>query len=213
MTNPLDKLVKLQQAWQSQCSKPIDVKPDQLLKIARLQRWVYFCVDVFVISVLLGVGGWMLWFAFRDIHNEWPWLIYSACMVSVVGFMLFHRWRRRRHAAHYDQPMLAHVEWSIKDIEHRMWMDRYTFWWYILPIALGCMIPPAISFAMEYGKRPRLDSLIPLLLGEAVFAAVFYFVHWAIKKGQRIGLQGQLKELQALRTLRETLLNSEEPHT
>ena len=45
MKNFLDKL---QQAWQSQCSKPIDVKPDQLLKVARLERGIYFAVDMLV---------------------------------------------------------------------------------------------------------------------------------------------------------------------
>ena len=209
-------LDKLQQAWQSQCSKPIDIKPDQLLKIARLERRVYFWVDMFVILVLLSVGTGMLWFAFRDIQNQWPWLIYSASLACVVGYILFNRWRRRRHAAHYDEPLLAHVEWSIKDIEHRMRVDENSLWWYVLPIALGCMIPPAISFAMEYIRNPGwghlFGLLFALLVTEGVFAAVFYFVHWTMKKGRRRGLEGQRQELQALRALRETLLNSEEPH-
>jgi hypothetical protein len=213
MNNLLDRL---QQAWQSQCSKPIDVKPDQLLKVARLERRVYFWVDMFVIFVLLCVGAGTLWLAFRNIQTQWPWVIYSACMAWVVGFMLFNRWRRRRHAAHYDEPLLAHIEWSIKDIEHRMWMDQYSFWWYILPIALGCMIPPAISFAMDYSRNPGLEAglagLFAFLVLESVFAAVFYFVHWVMKNGRRRGLEGQRQELQALRALRETLLNSEEPH-
>ena len=50
MNNLLDRL---QQAWQSQCSKPIDVNPDQLLKVARLERLVYFGADVFVISAFM----------------------------------------------------------------------------------------------------------------------------------------------------------------
>ena len=153
MNNFLDKL---QQAWQSQCSKPLDVKPDQLLKVARLERRAQFWVDIFVISVLLCVGVFMLWSAFRDIQNDWPWLISAASDAWVVGYILFNRWRRRRHAAHYDEPLLAHVEWSIKDIEHQMWLDRYSPWWYFLPIALGCMIPPVLFVPMEYNKNPAL---------------------------------------------------------
>src|SRR5215212_9475479 len=156
MNNLLDKL---QQAWQSQCSKPIDVKPDQLLKVVRLERRATFLTDMFVILILLIVGVSMLWSAFRDIHKDWPWLIYSSCLAWVVVFMLFNQWRRRRHTPHYDEPLLVHVEWSIKDIEYRMWQDRYTFWWYTLPIALGCMIPPTIFFVMDYIRKPEWGLL------------------------------------------------------
>jgi hypothetical protein len=205
-------LDKLQQAWQSQCSRPIDVKPDQLLKVARLERRVYFWIDIFLISVFVCVGIFALGFVFRDIRKYWPWLIYSASAVWVVGYILFNRWRRRRHAAHYDEPLLAHVEWSIKDIEHRMRVEENSLWWYVLPIALGCMIPPAISFAMEHSKRPLSDSLISLLVAEGVFAATFIFVHLVMKYGRRLGLERQRQQLLALRALRETLLNTEEPH-
>jgi hypothetical protein len=205
-------LDKLQQAWQSQCSKPIDVKPDQLLNAARVERRVQCWVDITVISVFLCFGVFMLWSAFRDIQNDWPWLISAASVAWVVGYILFNRWRRRLDAAHYDEPLLPHVEWSIKDIEHQMWLDRHSLWWYILPIALGCMIPPVLFFAMEYSKRPLLDSLIPMVVTEGVFAATFIFVYLVMKFGVRIANEKRRQELQALRALRENLLNTEEPH-
>ena len=191
-------LDKLQQAWQSQCSKPIDVKPDQLLNVARLERRVQLWVDISVISVFLCVGVFMLWSAFRDIQNDWPWLISAASVAWVVGYILFNRWRRRRDAAHYDEPLLPHVEWSIKDIEHQMWLDRHSLWWYILPIALGCMIPPVLFFAMEYSKRPLFDSLIPMVVTEGAFAATFIFVYLVMKFGVRIANEKRRQELQAL---------------
>jgi FtsH-binding integral membrane protein len=209
-----DFLDKLQQAWQTQCNKPLDVNPDHLLKTARLERRVYFWVDVSVISILLCCGTGMFGWAFRDIQNQWPWLIYSACLAGVVGCILFNRWRRRRYAAHYDEPLLAHVEWSIKDIEHRMWLDQYSFWWYILPIALGCMIPPAISFAIEYSRNPGWAAgfafLFVLLVSEGIFVAIFYFIHQVMKNARHRGLEGQRQKLQALRALRDTLLNAED---
>lgn len=203
-------LDKLQEAWQSQCNKPIDVNPDQLLKTARLQQRANFWVDMLVISFCLCAGTWMLWSTFRDIQKDWPWLIYSASLAWVVGYILFNRWRRRRHAAHYDEPLLAHVEWSIKDIEHQMWLDRYSPWWYILPVALGCMIPPVLFFAMDSSKRPLLDSLMPLLSTEGVFVATFIFVYLVMKFGVRIADERRRQELQALRALRESLLNTDE---
>jgi hypothetical protein len=208
----LDKLQKLQQAWQSQCSTPLDVNPDQLLKVARLERRVQFWVDMAMIPFFVAVGAYMLGWAFRDIQKGWPWLISVASDAWIVGYILFNRWRRRSDAAHADEPLLAHVEWSIKDIEHQVWLDRYSVWWYILPIALGCMIPPVIFFAMEQGKRPLLDSLIPFLALEGVFVATFIFVYLVMKFGVRKANEKRNQELEALRALRESLLNTEEPH-
>jgi hypothetical protein len=205
-------LDKLQQAWQSQCSKPLDVNPDQLLNAVRLERRMGFWTDIGIVLFFTCCGAGILGAAFRDIQKDWPWLIYTASLAWVVGYVLFHRWRRRHDAAHYDEPLLAHVEWSIKDIEHRMWLDRYSPWWYILPITLGCMIPPVLFFAMDYGKRPLLDSLIPLLFTEVVFAATFIFVYVVMKYGVRVANEKRRQELQALRALRESLLNTEEPH-
>ena len=152
----------------------------------------------------------MLVWAFRDIHKGWPWLIYSACIAWVVAYMLFNRWQRRRNAAHADEPLLAHVEWSIKDIEHRMWQERYSLWWYIVPLALGCMIPPVIFFARDHGKRPPFDSLMPLLSSEVTFAVTFIFVYLVMKFAVRIANEKHRQELQALRALRESLLNTDE---
>jgi hypothetical protein len=201
---------RLQQAWQSQPDGTLGINPDQVLKTARLERRVYFWCDVFVILTFVCVMVLMLRAAFRDIRNDWPWLFSAASDAWVGGYIVSDRWRRRRDAAHYDESMLAHVERSIKDIEHRMWLDRGSLWWYVLPIAAGCMIPPVFFFAMEHIKRPLLDSLIPLLVTEGTFAAVFTFVYLVLKYGQRMGLKARRQELLALRALRETLLNAEE---
>jgi hypothetical protein len=211
-------LDKLQQAWQSQsCStyaiNSDELNPNQLLKMAHLERRLNWMSDLVVILILVFVGMAMLW-SIHDIHKDWPWLIYSACMAWVVGFMLFNQWRRRRHAAHFDEPLLAHVEWSIKDIEHRIRQDRYTFWWYTLPIALGCVIPPTIFFVMDFISKPEWGRLFPgvfsLLFTLGMFAAVFYFVHLVISSGLRMGHKARQQELEALRALRESLLNTEE---
>ena len=201
---------RLQQAWQSQPTGTLEVSPDQLLKRVRLERRAAFGVDIFVISILLIVGISMSVWAWRDIHKDWPWLIYSLSDAWVVGFILFSQWRRRRHAGHYEEPLLAHVEWSIKDIEHRMLQDRRSFWWYVLPIALGCMIPPTLVFAMDYSRNPEWGRLFALLFTLGGFAAVFTFVHVAMKYGRRMSDAGRRQELEALRALRETLLNTEE---
>lgn len=201
---------RLQQAWQSQPAGTVGCNPDQLLKFARLERRVAFLGEIFVISVLLIVGVGMLVWALRDVRRDWPWLIYSASDAWVVGFMIFNQWRRRRHAAHFDGPLLAHVEWSINDIEHRMSQDRRSFWWYVLPIALGCMIPPTLVFTLKYGRNLAWKPFVDLLFALSGFAAVFTFVHLAMEYGRRKTLKQRYEELKALRALRETLLNVKE---
>jgi hypothetical protein len=49
-----------------------------------------------------------------------------------------------------------------------------------------------------------------LLFTEVVFAATFIFVYLVMKYGTRIGLEKRRQELQALRAIRETLLNTDE---
>jgi len=227
MINPLDKLQQLQQAWQSQYCGMIKMdpdqlakmNPDQLLKTARFERRAYFWIDMFLISVFVGVGSWMLfWCVLRnDIHKQWPWLIYVAGCAWIVVYILFNRWRQRRYAARYDDSVLAHVEWAIKDIEHRMRLDRTQTWWYIMPIALGCMIPPGISFITDCIKNPgwgpRFGLLFELLVIEGVFGAVFYFTHRTMKDGlwfsstMRTAREAQRRELEALQALRANLLD------
>jgi hypothetical protein len=204
------ELDRLQLAWQSQPAPTLDGDPDQLLKFARLDRRVALFGDVVVIVVLLIVGIGMLAWALRDIRRDWPWLIYSASDAWVVGFMLFNQWRRRRHAARFDEPLLAHVEWSINDIEHRMVQDRRSFWWYVLPIALGCMIPPTVLFARNFGRGPTWQPIVALLFTLGGFAAVFAFVHLSMRYGMRKAHEQCRRELAALRALRETLLKAEE---
>jgi hypothetical protein len=201
---------ELQQAWQSQTCGTIGTNPNLSLKVARLERRIDLAVDMFLIAVFLCVGVFMLGAALRDIQKDWPWLISVASDIWVVGYILFNRWRRRREATHFDETMLAHVERSIKEIEHRMRQDRYSFWWYLLPIALACMIPPVFFFAMEYGQRPLSDSLTSWLMTEGFFGGIFIVVYLVMEFGRRMGLKRQLQELEALRALRDTLLDAED---
>jgi positive regulator of sigma E activity len=201
---------ELQQAWQSQSCGTIGTNPNLLLKVARFERRIDLGVDIFLIAVFLCVGVFMLGAALRDIQKNWPWLISVASYIWVVGYILFNRWRRRHEATHFDETMLAHVERSIKEIKHRMRLDRYSFWWYLLPIALACMIPPIFFFAMEYGQRPLSDSLTSWLMTEGFFAGIFISAYLVMEFGRRMGLKRQLQELEALRALRDTLLNAED---
>ncbi|MFO0946349.1 MAG: hypothetical protein U1D30_10435 [Planctomycetota bacterium] len=201
---------KMRQAWQSQSCGTIGDNPDQLLKVVRWERLAQFCVDIGMIAFFFCVSVWMCERAFRDIRQYWPWLISALGSGWVVGYITFNLWLRQRHAARFDDPLLAHVEWSIKDIEHQMWLDRWSPCWYILPLALGCMLPPILFFAMEYGERPVWEGLLPLLGTEFVFVFTFLFVYLVMQFGVRHANEKRYRELQSLRSLRENLSNASE---
>jgi hypothetical protein len=201
---------KLQLAWQCQNEKKIDVNPDQLLKTARFERRMDFWMDLVVILILVFVGVSTL-SRMQHINHGWPWLIYTGCIAWVVGFMFFFQLKRRFNSARYDEPLLVHVECAIRDREIRIWQDSYTFWWYTLPIALGCMVPPIITFILDFQTRHDWGALFGLLVVEAIFVAVFIFAHVVITRGLRAASEARRKELKALQELRENLLNAELP--
>ena len=117
-------LDKLQQVWQSQCTKPLDINPSQLLGTARLERRAFLVLDVVVIVLLSIPGTWMLG-QIRDIRKDWPWIIYSACIAWVIGFMLFNQWRRRRHAHRRSRPAAASVS-DLNSCDARLSDSRVT---------------------------------------------------------------------------------------
>jgi hypothetical protein len=203
----MNGLDKYKQAWQSQSCGNFEMNPDQLLKLAHIERRVILMMEMVVMAILFAIGIGMLWRTLNDFSQNWPWLIYTGCLLWVVGFMILSQWRRRRYAAHYEEPMLAHVEWSIKDIEHRMKQDSTSLWWYITPLALGCMIPPTISFGMDFLRRHVWTILWSLLGMLAFFAAFFACVHLIIKRLGRAGREARRQELLALKTLHDNLLN------
>jgi len=210
---------KLQQAWQSQRSKPLDINPNHLLKrarpllfMARLERWATLCEDMLVILFLL-FPGTLLW-RISGIHKDWPWLIYAACIACFVGFMLFNQWRRRRHAPRHDEPLLAHVERAIKDIELRMWRSRYMLWWETVPIALAFAIPITISLGMKFDKTHDWGILFQLLFGLGFLAVFFTFYHLfktCVRRRMPLVADLRHRDLEQLRALRETLLNPSYP--
>lgn len=206
----MNRLDKLKQAWQAQRCFEVGADPDTLLKVNRLGRQFELLADVIIVSFFTYLVISTLWWVFGDFPRKWPQLIYAAGAAWVAGFMLFDRWRRRRKIGKYDESMLAHVEWSIQEIQHRMWLDRCMAWWYVLPLALGCMIPPVISFAIGYLNKPDWAPLGSLLGQLVSFAILFFLIYLFLRFAVRLGLNRRQQELDALQALRESLLNAEE---
>jgi len=200
----MTSLNKLKEAWQCQSFGNLENNPDKLLSRARFERRIYVAYDLFIMVLMTGFAVSMLLSALQDIGKNWPWLIYTASIGWVAGFMLLQHMRRRR-VNNYTDTVLGHVNRSIQDVEQRIRQDQYIFWWYTFPIAFGCIVPTIITSAIDFYRTGEPGVVVGLIVTLVFFSVVFAFVHLVIKYAGRAGLQSRLKELDALRALRDTL--------
>lgn len=204
---------KLRQAWQSQPSgSQIRIDADVLMREVRRNQhsfratifWRDFREIFAAIAVLVVV---FLDVAFRGLHKNWPWLLIGVGAAWAAGYLLFDRWRQRRNAPQYEGTLLSHIEQSLKDVEHQIWLLRNVFWWYLLPITLGCMLPTLYFFAKDLARREFLVAAGPFVRATGIFIAVAYGVYLLNQYAVRRGLEPRRQELLALR---QSLSDTEE---
>ncbi len=204
---------KLQQAWQSQPGgSQIHVDADALIKEVRRKQqsfratilWRDFREILAAFCVMVAVS---LDVVFKGIQKNWPWLFLVVGAAWVVGYLLFDRWRQRPNAPRYEGALSSHVEQSLKDVEHQIWLLRNVFWWYLLPLALGCLIPNLYFLAKDLGTRELQAILVPFVRNTGILLAIFYGAYLLNQYAVRSGLEPRRRELLAIR---ESLLNTEE---
>jgi len=206
---------KLQQAWQSQPSgSQIHIDADVLMREVRHNQQSFRvtifwrdCREIFVAMIVLVVVS--LDVAVRGIGRNWPWLLIGVGAAWAAGYLLFDRWRQRRNAPHSEGTLVAHIEQSLKDVEHQIWLLKNVFWWYLLPIALGGLIPTLYFFATDLRTRQFHAVLGPFLFTTGIFIAIIYGAYLLNQYAVRRGLEPRRRELLAMR---DSLLNSEESH-
>ncbi len=204
---------KLRQAWQSQpAGAQIHIDADGLIREVRRNqqgfRATIFWRDLreisaaFVVLVVVSLDV-----AFRGIQKNWPWLLMCVGAAWVVGYILWDRRRQRRNSPHYDGALISHIEQSLKDVEHQIWLLRNVFWWYLLPLALGGLIPNLYFFATDLGTRQLRAILGPFIRNNAIFIAIVYGAYLLNQYTVRRVLEPRRKELLAMR---ESLVNTKE---
>ena len=204
---------KLQQAWQSQPSgSQIRIDADVLISEVRRNQlnfratifWRDFRELFAALFVIVAVSVHVM---FKGIQENWPWLLLGVGAAFVAGYILFDRWRQRRNAPRFEGALISHIEQSLNDVEHQIWLLRNVFWWYLLPCALGGLIPTVYFFAMDLTTREWQSVLGPFLWNTSIFIAIFYGVYLLNQYAVRRGLEPRRRELLAMR---ESLLNTEE---
>ena len=208
---------KLRQVWQAQPGgSQIRIDADVLIREVRRNQqsfrasifWRDFR-EIFV-ALLIAVGN-SLFIVFRGIAANWPWLLLGVGALWVAGYLALDRWRQRRDAGHYDGALVWHIEQSLKDVEHQIWLLRNIFWWYLLPLALGGLIPMTYVFAIGLRRElhgPSVWSFLGLFAATAgTFIAIFYGVYLLNRHAVRRVLEPRRQELLAMR---ESLLHTEE---
>ena len=207
---------KLQQAWQSQPGgSQIHIDADVLIREVRRNQHSFkatiFWRDLREISaavVVLVVVS--LDVVFRGVRQNWPWLLMCVGAAFVAGYILFDRRRQRRNAPHYEGALMSHIEQSLRDVEHQIWLLKNVFWWYLLPLALGALIPNFYFFATSLATRGLHAILGPFIRNNVILFAIFYGAYLLNQFAVRRGLEPRRQELLATR---RSLLNAEEqPH-
>jgi hypothetical protein len=195
---------EFQEAWQSQPTGPqIHVDADLLLREVRHNlrkfRATIFWRDFREILAAVFVMGVSVFVAFQKIEEAWPWLLMGVGALWVAGYILVDRWRQRRHAAKCDDSLLSFVEESLRDVEHQIQLLKSVFWWYLLPLFLGGLVPYAYTVAIMPSDSPTWLRLLLLLGGLAIFGLVFWGVYRLNQLAVRVQLVPRRDELLAMR--------------
>ena len=204
---------KLRQAWQSQPGgAQIRIDADVLVREVRRNQqgfratifWRDFREIFVALIVMVSVS---LHVVSRGIGRHWPWLGLSAGAAFVAGYILVDRWRRRGETPRFEGDLLSHIEQSLKDVEHQIWMLKNVFWWYLLPLIVGALIPNIYFLVADLATRKLRTFLGPFILSSCIFAAVCWGAYLLNQYAVRRGLEPRRRELLEMR---ESLLKEEE---
>jgi hypothetical protein len=132
-----------QETWQTQSSHTRRTFDAELLlqELRRNER--NFTATIFwrdVREVGLSLLMVPLWF-FLGVWLSLPWAWYLTVPVLLwnVGFMLVDRMRHKRQPPASGEPLRQHVESSLAQVSHQIWLLRNVFWWGLLPFALSIL--------------------------------------------------------------------------
>ncbi len=131
------------QAWQAQ-SPPNRLKIDSELLLQEVRRnQQHFTATIFWRDVReVGVAILMvpLWvYLGWKLALPWAWYLTMPVLMWVALFMLVDRMRHQRQPPAAGEPLRRHVENSLAQVEHQIWLLRNIFWWYLLPLAFSSL--------------------------------------------------------------------------
>jgi len=143
----------------------------------RIRDWLETTAALVVVAIFAAVLPSMNWLARAGLG-----LVIAACFF--IAWRL-HATRRCRQAVGADRPVAEVLAAEVRRIDDQIGLLESVLWWYILPIALGCVMAVA-------GMR----GLGWFTLGYAgLVIALGAFIYWLNQRAVRAGLKPRRREL------------------
>ena len=137
-----------------------------------------------------------LWF-YLGAKNSSPWTYYLTVPVLlwVAGFMLVDRMRHQRQASE-GESLRRHVEGSLAEVEHQIWLLRNVHWWGLLPMAVAMLAFFGQAAWQERGGGWWTVLCVSMVVipGVGVLAGIYWLNLYAI----RAMLEPRRRELETL---------------
>ena len=117
-------------------------------------------------------------------------------MLWVAGYMLADRMRHKRQPPEPGEPLRQHVESSLAQVEHQIWLLRNVLWWDLLPLAFSIL-----AFFAQVAWQERAGgwwTALVVSMVVALVAIVFAGVYWLNQYAVRAELEPRRRELETL---------------
>jgi hypothetical protein len=192
---------ELKKAWQTQPSQArLTLDADLILKEVRRNHQAFlsmiFWRDAREISVALAMIPFWFYIGIKE-SLPWTWYLAVPALVWIAGFMLVDRVRNRKRESPPTAPLAMHIETSLAQVEHQIWLLRNVLWWYLLPPGIAIL-----TFFAQVAWIVRGCGWIAFLIGAglvAVEALILGGVYWLNQRAARNELEPRRQELLALR--------------
>ncbi len=188
------------QAWQRETSQTrLTIDAERLLEELRRKQKCFTAMIFWRDVREIGVSVLMvpLWLYLGVKHSSpWTWYMAVPVLLWIAGFMLADRIRHKRQLPEAGEPLRQHVESSLAQVEHQIWLLRHVFWWALLPLAVAML-----AFFGQGAWQERAGgwwTALAFSVATALGVLVLGVVYWLNQYAVRAGLEPRRRELETL---------------
>ena len=107
----------------------------------------------------------------------WPFYLAMAILFGIGVFRVMDNRRQKGRFLQYEGSSLSFVECSLLNINHRIWLLKNIFWWWILPFAVGSILI-IIQIIMLVGLQEPTLLFWKLGPGVGIACVILGVVYW-----------------------------------